>query len=114
MPTRAIRLSLASFLAALVCSGCSSEVKTAVKDQLVDPESAIFSDIETKDGVTCGVVNSKNRFGGYVGQRAFIYKGGQVFFQDTEDFNNIGYEACSQRALSATIRATSEAISGER
>jgi hypothetical protein len=97
--------------AALACSGCRNTVETAVKDQLIDPESAIFSDIETKAGVTCGVVNSKNRFGGYVGQRVFIYKDGSVFFQDTEDFNKIGYGACSLNALSVGIRATKEGIS---
>lgn len=51
----------------------------AVKRDLVDPESARFKwvklapEINTKDALAwyCGLVNSKNSFGGYVGDAPF-------------------------------------------
>ncbi len=85
-----------------------------VKDQLIDPASAKFSEISTKDGVTCGVVNSKNRMGGYTGPRTFLYKDGSVYFVDEPEFDAAGYRACSAKALSAAVNETSQAISRGR
>ena len=42
--------------------------------QLVDPESAQFSELRlTRDGSVCGLINAKNSFGGYVGFKPFYY-----------------------------------------
>jgi hypothetical protein len=69
---RVAAIGLATTLAA-----CGSvEAKNAVKDQLIDPESAQFYDVSSKNGATCGFVNSRNRMGGYAGRQAFIYEGG--------------------------------------
>lgn len=111
---RPMRRSLLALSMLLACSACTNEVETAVKAKLNDPDSAQFSEISTKDGVTCGLVNAKNKFGGYVGRRAFIYAGGKVHFQDSEGFNSFGYEACTMTALSAAIQATHEEITQER
>jgi hypothetical protein len=51
--------------------------RSAVKDQLIDPESAIFrSDAVFQRGddwiEICGAVNAKNSFGGYVGFRYYV------------------------------------------
>lgn len=52
-----------------------NKAQKAVKNVLIDPNSAMFSDV--KEGVSanyvCGFVNSKNRMGGYVGSSPFIY-----------------------------------------
>lgn len=48
--------------------------KSAVTEQLKDPDSAQFSGLrESSDGKhICGYVNAKNSFGGYVGERPFF------------------------------------------
>jgi hypothetical protein len=50
-------------------------VKSAVKEKLLDPQSAIFGPIETygkkNDLYACGTVNSKNTYGGYAGESVF-------------------------------------------
>jgi hypothetical protein len=50
-------------------------VESAVKANLKDPESALFTDYRiarVQDGVkVCGYVNAKNAMGGYVGPRLF-------------------------------------------
>lgn len=46
--------------------------KTAIRESLFDPESAIFSNITTRNDFVCGEVNAKNRWGGYTGKRRFI------------------------------------------
>jgi hypothetical protein len=52
--------------------------KAAMARKLTDPESARFDDlfkVQTDSGeAVCGMVNSKNRMGGYVGVTGFIYE----------------------------------------
>jgi hypothetical protein len=73
------RLHLAAILGiSLSLSSCSKEndIEEAVKANLNDPESAQFGKItiaETSEGKkACATVNSKNQFGGYVGDRQFV------------------------------------------
>ena len=52
--------------------------KTAMRQKLNDPDSARFDDLfkvttDTGEAV-CGLVNSKNRMGGYVGNTGFIFE----------------------------------------
>ncbi|MBA2919101.1 hypothetical protein GON01_14460 [Sphingomonas sp. MAH-20] len=69
--------SLALLLALPFVSGCQAQsAKAAVKDALVDPSSAQFDAVGSKGDVTCGLVNSKNRLGGYTGPRPFMVKAG--------------------------------------
>ena len=57
----------------IVLAGCGdSDVKSAVSRNFFDPNSAEFRDIEKyPDNSSCGYVNGKNKFGGYVGFRKF-------------------------------------------
>lgn len=67
----------------IVLSGCDlmpndpselKKVKSMVKEKLIDPESAQFSELKfyksTKSG--CGYVNAKNQFGGFTGRKRFV------------------------------------------
>jgi hypothetical protein len=50
--------------------------KAAMSRKLTDPESARFTDLFKSSGATpvvCGMVNSKNRMGGYAGATGFVY-----------------------------------------
>jgi hypothetical protein len=65
----------------VIMSGCDylptnkNKAQKAVKNILIDPNSAIFNKVEGgKDSdFVCGFVNSKNRMGGYAGESPFIY-----------------------------------------
>ncbi|WP_441280125.1 hypothetical protein [Bradyrhizobium sp. 63_E2_N1_3] len=55
-----------------------ADAKAALVRKLTDPESARYTDlfkVSTPDEgeVVCGMVNSKNRMGGYAGARGFIF-----------------------------------------
>jgi hypothetical protein len=55
-----------------------------VRANLVDPDSAKFSEVRhnKEKGGSCGVVNSKNRMGGFSGPTVFlVLKNGSVYFQ---------------------------------
>jgi len=51
-----------------------ADVKAAVANQMFDPQSATFQGVFTLvDGMMyCGMVNGKNRMGGYVGYQQFF------------------------------------------
>lgn len=49
------------------------KAKRLIIDSLIDPESARFKDITADDRCVNGKVNAKNSFGGYVGEREFLY-----------------------------------------
>ena len=73
-----LALAVVTALAVAGCDqlpGAGPDYKGAVKRQLRDPASAQFSDVETKGGVACGFVNSKNGLGGYGGRIPFVASG---------------------------------------
>ncbi|CAG4924593.1 zinc-ribbon domain-containing protein [Paraburkholderia saeva] len=80
-------------------------VKDAVKARLKDPDSAMFKNVffsRGKDNIpmTCGQVNSKNSFGGFVGFQRFISGGSSdLTFLETEvsDFHKSWQRFCSSR-----------------
>ena len=50
-----------------------NEIKELIKNDLLDPESARFKFQSASDpNIYCGTVNSKNTFGGYVGDKRFL------------------------------------------
>jgi hypothetical protein len=51
-------------------------IKKQVKEYLNDPDSAKFESIHQgkEEKYFCGLVNAKNRMGGYVGLRPFVYE----------------------------------------
>lgn len=63
------------FVIALAGCGVESDAKKAVKGLLNDPGSAEFFDIVQNGSNACGLVNAKNRMGGYVGKTPFLYIG---------------------------------------
>lgn len=79
----------------------SALVMRQVRAALVDPESARFQDVrafsETKAG--CGVVNAKNRMGGYIGNTRFVaLPDGNVIFEPQSDDGTGALEVQLERA----------------
>lgn len=76
--------------------------KVSVKAKLKDPESAQFRGLyfhRGKDGIpmTCGEVNSKNGFGGYVGFQRFLSAGTvelTMLQHEAPDFSAAWNRAC--------------------
>lgn len=75
-----MRMTAAVLALAAMLAGCNStekEILTKVRQELKDPSSAEFSQLDLKkttDGsisVLCGMVNAKNSFGGYAGAKPF-------------------------------------------
>jgi hypothetical protein len=57
------------------------EAVAAVASQLRDPSNAEFRNVMEGTFATCGEVNGKNAFGGYVGFKSFVYEDGIVSFE---------------------------------
>jgi hypothetical protein len=77
-----------------------AEAKKNVALSLVDPESARFSDLRIViDGRghrnVCGMVNAKDKFGGYAGLAPFVY-----------------FSAAKQSAIEATGMSVEEIVTG--
>lgn len=90
MKTKAISVSLAIVL--MTVAGCGKEkaendVKAEFSKKINDPASLQFSNlIHYSDGTVCGDYNAKNKMGGYVGFRKFIYNPKGVFRDDYKHF----------------------------
>ncbi|AVS67875.1 hypothetical protein C8245_21345 [Paracidovorax avenae] len=69
-------LFAAAAVAVLASCGSHGEAKDAIRKLLNDPESAQFTDLKNgkNKGDVCGMVNAKNRMGGYVGATPFFYE----------------------------------------
>lgn len=57
----------------------AAPAKALLQRKMIDPESARYTDVfkvktASEGDVVCGIVNSKNRMGGYVGGKGFIYE----------------------------------------
>lgn len=75
--------------------------KAAVKSRLKDPGSADFKDVRVQKRddmwVTCGEVNSKNAYGGYVGFQKFVSAGSSdstFLEQEVQDFATVWNRLC--------------------
>lgn len=101
-----------SFTVAVALTGCDGGAKQLVRDRLTDPDSAEFSEISNEDGVTCGLVNSKNRLGGYTGRELFVVRNGEAYFaSDGEAFINAKRGAgCTHEASMVFIRQLNDDI----
>lgn len=85
-----------------ILSACSDGVSTvhdAVRSTLKDPESARFSDDPIqyqgeRGTLTCGQVNAKNSFGGYVGDRWYIHYQDHVAISASEEQNSLVFLCC--------------------
>ncbi|MBB6054453.1 MAG: hypothetical protein EOM46_21465 [Gammaproteobacteria bacterium] len=57
----------------------------SVKSQLKDPDSAKFGAFYVStSGAGCGVVNAKNSFGGYSGEKRFVSDGKIAIIEDSD------------------------------
>jgi hypothetical protein len=80
-----------------------SEAKAVIQRKLTDPESARFDDlfkVQTGRGeAICGLVNSKNRMGGYSGSVGFIFerasRSGTMMFSGDSDPDYSGAQAAA-------------------
>lgn len=87
--------------------------KTAIKDNLKDPASAIFGEMfsyvsSEKKRYVCGIVNAKNSYGGYTGGTGYltIFLGDKVEFTYIDKANNlpsVAFEMCSPEKIEADI-----------
>ena len=75
----AIIIAFVPFTAAIGAELTSNEkemVSASIRNALTDPESARFKWVplidERKSNIYCGVVNSKNRLGGYAGDAPYV------------------------------------------
>lgn len=69
------------------------EAKKVIESGLYDPDSAQFRNMGIGEHFVCGEVNAKNRFGAFVGFKAFaVYPSGRVIL-DGDD----GPEGFTQR-----------------
>lgn len=91
-------------LRAIIAEGSNGPIfnraRAATGKHLIDPYSAKYEGlrlVETDIGrVVCGVVNAKNRMGGYVGRSAFVYQEiGDIAFFDSEDGPRMFFKARS-------------------
>lgn len=80
--------------ASLLLSGCQdNRIEDAVRDELVDGESARFRDIvkcSNDGGMHNGLVNSKNRYGGYAGNVVFFYDGAVAYLPGDSEYSAMG------------------------
>lgn len=72
----------------------------AVRAVLVDPSSARFDQVRvTSHFVVCGLVNGRNRFGGYAGRRRFVVlRSGLTTIDDgSAAFNRLWQNWCENK-----------------
>ncbi|QIG80564.1 type VI secretion system-associated protein TagO [Stakelama tenebrarum] len=77
------------FAALIALSSCANEAEKAVREGLIDPDSAQFRDVKVCRGdsaVTTGEVNGKNRLGAYVGFKPFFYADHRVYYAGDDGF----------------------------
>ena len=83
------------------------KIKNAVRESLNDPDSAKFSKItfNSETGYGCGLVNARNKLGGYVGKKRFVVSidDGDVSFDPEKEVPN----APAEQPLSLTMPSTS-------
>lgn len=63
-------------------------VEKDVKGHLLDPDAAKFYEVtfNPAKGAGCGIVNAKNRMGGYTGKTHFLlFADGMIQFEPTDD-----------------------------
>lgn len=70
-----------------------------VKEAMRDPDSAKITttNVNPSARIVCGYVNSRNGFGGYSGDRAFVWTNGQVQMEE-----NVGHRAMRKALATCT------------
>jgi hypothetical protein len=95
-------------------------IEHSIHAQLIDPDSALFrhNPLQLSSDQYCGMVNSKNRLGGYVGYKLFstkLIKSGGVI-KDVEEANIVQTDSKSEgmKGLVGMIQTSSCAAAGYR
>lgn len=71
--------------------------KNAVTEKMKDPESVRFGEVVNRSGTVCGYVNAKNSYGGYSGEKAFMFDiaSKEIFSQgQSKNFNKLWNAKC--------------------
>lgn len=94
------------------------EAQDSIKSSMKDPDSTKFTKmnvIKNSQGAsyTCGEVNSKNSYGGYVGYKSFAYKDNRFVidgsFDKPEDFEFYSLSGCGGSHLEKVALARKQA-----
>ena len=94
---------------AILVSACGNKnvdlVKKSIESELSDPSSVLYKDVnEFPEGIVCGQVNAKNKFGGYIGFTPFVFRDGQQLNLST--YNFAGTLLCNDKPKKALAFAT--------
>ncbi|WP_444610967.1 hypothetical protein [Blastomonas fulva] len=93
-------------------AGCTSPEDTDIeklKEKLRDPYSAQFEEVYHVDGITCGLVNSKNLMGAYTGHQIFVVQMHMVTIgKDVGVLYPELPKACSDKTLLRSLSAAAE------
>ena len=88
------------------CTDGEKVITDKVKSQLSDPMSAQFQEVEyfidDKNTLGCGLVNAKNKLGGYVGFTPFMYWQETMRYSTASDY--------APRAILECCKATKTAL----
>src|SRR5579885_3477496 len=88
-------------LFAVLC-GCEDpairNVEEKVRDQLVDPDSARFYNIQQcgSSPLYTGQVNARNPMGGYSGKSSYVFDGSVAILEDDGPAYNVMLEKCNK------------------
>ncbi|MBF9150048.1 type VI secretion system-associated protein TagO [Novosphingobium jiangmenense] len=109
-------IRLVSVFTALALTGCNSAVEKAVRDQLIDGESAVFKEVSTcpnDTSISHGQVNAKNRMGAFVGFEPFFYDGSIVSFASSATFTAAMNRCYGNVAEEAAVTVQEVAANGK-
>lgn len=103
---------LALVVGTVACVGCEripgseayamKAAEARVAAQLIDPDSALFTEVRAFGGQherVCGLVNGRNRMGGYAGATRFVSTPSLTVLEPTDSSNY--YEVCLFEAATA-------------
>ena len=109
-----VRKKILIVLASAGClAACNNAAEEAVRETLIDGESARFRDVQTCTGdrsVTTGEVNGKNRMGAYTGFEPFFYADGRVTYAADADFIAVMERCYGTGEAMADAEATADAM----
>jgi hypothetical protein len=106
MKSAVIAVALGALLSIPVAEAAQNDVqraRAAVRRVLKDPEAARFSrEFTSASGAVCGFVNMKNSYGGYGGDKRYLFvlaTGESAVFERADDTSPAGRRAFQLAAL---------------
>jgi len=96
----------------LMSAGSAHSQESTIRSMLRDPDSARFEQTtKFPNGNSCGIVNAKNGFGGYVGRQPWAIINGNAQMYSNSSYSTVCSHAANPEAAKAAIRANDEAAS---